>query len=68
MCKHSFHASSALPLIGDNGLHCALKTEKHLFKNRSSYHHNPDDGFGLTNARMACHLDGVLLFPIFAHQ
>ena len=29
--------------------HCALKTERHLFKNKSCYHHNSNDRFGLKN-------------------
>jgi hypothetical protein len=27
--------------------HCALKAAKHLFKNKSYYHHNANDRFGL---------------------
>ncbi len=27
--------------------HCSLKAAKHLFKNKSYYHHNANDRFGL---------------------
>ena len=41
--------------------HCALKTERHLNKNKSCYHHNANDRFGFILAQMR-RKPGVLLF------
>ena len=34
--------------------HCSLKAAKHLFKNKSYYHHNANDRFGLKELKSGC--------------
>ena len=42
-----FHLSSRFSVTMEP--HCALKTRTHLLKNRSCYHHNANDRFGLNS-------------------
>ena len=34
--------------------HCALKAAKHLFKNKSYYHHKANERFGLKELKSGC--------------
>ena len=34
--------------------HCSLKAAKHLFKNKSYYHHNANNRFGLKELKSGC--------------